>query len=129
MKKNGILNRDINAILGYLGHTDQIVIADCGLPIPDDVYCVDLSLKLGTPSFLEVLEIIKEEMKVELVIIADEIVDHNSKVYKAIESYFDDIELVSHSEFKELSKSAKMIIRTGEMTPYANIILQSGVIF
>jgi len=129
MKKNGILNRDINAVLGYLGHTDQIVIADCGLPIPDDVYCVDLSLKLGSPSFLEVLDIIKNEMKIELVVLADEIVDHNPDIYKVLDKEFEDIELVSHENFKVLTKNAKLIIRTGEMTPYANIILQSGVIF
>ena len=129
MKKNGILNRDINAVLGYLGHTDQIVIADCGLPIPDDVYCVDLSLKLGSPSFLEVLDIIKNEMKIELVVLADEIVDHNPDIYKVLDKEFEDIELVSHENFKVLTKHAKLIIRTGEMTPYANIILQSGVIF
>lgn len=129
MKINGILNRDINAVLGCLGHTDQIMIADCGLPFPDGVKVVDLTIKLGTPSFIDVLDLIKKEMKIEKVIIADEIVDHNESVHQHILANFDDIDMVSHSELKNLSANSKMIIRTGEATPYANIILQSGVIF
>ena len=47
MKKHGILNRDLAGIFAKIGHTDTIMIADCGLPIPDGVPCVDLSYTLG----------------------------------------------------------------------------------
>lgn len=73
MKKYGILNSDISKVLSDLGHTDQITIADCGLPIPENVKKIDLALRLGTPSFQEVLEILLEEMQVEKVILAEEI--------------------------------------------------------
>ena len=39
------------------------------------------------------------------------------------------VKLKPMNQFKQLTKHAKVIIRTGEATPYANIILQSGVIF
>ncbi len=70
MKKQGILNRELAGIFAKLGHTDKIVIADCGLPIPEDVTCIDLSYKLGEPSFLTILEVVLEDLKVEKAIIS-----------------------------------------------------------
>ena len=52
MKQTGILNRDLSAVIAALGHTQSIVIGDCGLPIPDGVPVIDLALVPGTPSFL-----------------------------------------------------------------------------
>ena len=129
MKKQGILNRELAGIFAKLGHTDQIVIADCGLPIPDGVTCIDLSLKIGEPSFLDVLYTVLEDLAVEKALAAQEIRDANPAVLEQMNAHLPDIEFVSHEQFKELSKKAKAIIRTGEATPYANVILQSGVIF
>ncbi len=39
------------------------------------------------------------------------------------------VDEVSHEQFKQLCKSARAVVRTGECTPYANVILESGVIF
>lgn len=36
---------------------------------------------------------------------------------------------VPHDEFKRLSQASEVIVRTGECTPYANVILKSGVVF
>ncbi len=129
MKKHGILNRDLAGIFAKLGHTDQIVIADCGLPIPEGVPYVDLAYKLGEPSFEAILEAILADLVVEKVIIAEEIMEHNKDIYSLIHEQLTNTEQVSHEQFKQLTKQAKVIIRTGETTPYANIILQSGVIF
>lgn len=129
MKKQGILNRELAGIFAKLGHTDKIVIADCGLPIPKDVPCIDLSYKLGEPSFLVILETVLEDLVVEKGIVAEEIESNNPVIYKKIISNLTDIEMVSHEQFKQLTADAKVIIRTGETTPYANVILQSGVIF
>ena len=38
-------------------------------------------------------------------------------------------EVVSHEELKKMSEHVVCIVRTGEASPYANIILQSGVQF
>ena len=129
MKKKGILNRELAGIFAKLGHNDQIVIADCGLPIPKDVTCIDLSLKIGEPTFLTVLEVVIADLAVEKAIFANEIIDANPHIYNQLTQQSFPVEQVTHERFKEMTNQAKVIIRTGEATPYANIILQSGVIF
>lgn len=134
MKRLGILNSDIACILANLGHTDKIAIGDCGLPIPDDIVKIDLALKFGSPKFIEVLEEVLKDMKVEKIILAKEIKKNNPKVLEEIglltnKNDIAKIEYVTHEEFKEKLYDVKAVIRTGEVTPYANIILQSDVIF
>lgn len=131
MKKNGILNSEISKLLSDLGHTDQITIADAGLPVPDGVKKIDLALKLGTPSFIEVLEEVLKDMAVEKVILAEEIKVDNESQLDAIHQLVDtnEVAFVSHKAFKKQSGQSKAIIRTGEATPFSNIILQSNVIF
>lgn len=133
MKKAGILNSDISRVLSYMGHTDCIAIGDCGLPIPDEVERIDLSLCFGEPTFMRTLEIVAGDMKVEKIILAEEIKEQNPKVLKEIEDFFAEqkleVEYVSHAELKQRTHDCKAVIRTGETTSYANIILQSGCIF
>jgi len=131
MKKIGILNSEISEVIGKLGHTDQIVICDSGLPIPDHVKRIDLALKEGVPTFLETLETVLLEMQVESAIVAKEMAVVSADLEASMKETLGKVELVtvSHEEFKELTKKAKAIIRTGEFTPYANVILQAGVIF
>ncbi|PFV41789.1 D-ribose pyranase, partial [Bacillus cereus] len=63
--------------------------------------------------------------------IAEEVIINNAEVNKEIEQKLIEpaFEYVSHEQFKEHTKKAKAIIRTGEATPYANVILHAGVIF
>lgn len=133
MKRQGILNSEISRVLSYMGHTDRIAIGDCGLPIPDVVERIDLALKYGVPSFMDVLRVVADDMKVEKIILAEEIKKRNPKVLQEIEELFNgqtiDIEFVAHEDLKELTRDCKAAIRSGEITPYANIILQSGCIF
>jgi D-ribose pyranase len=131
MKRYGILNSHISKVLADLGHTDYIVIADAGLPIPEGVKKIDLAVKTGLPSFIDVVNAIEEDMVIEKVIIASEIEDRNPEHANYLKNKFADkeIEHVSHEDFKQLTKQAKAVIRTGEITPYANCILKSGVFF
>ena len=135
MKKNGILNSDISRVLSYMGHTDQIAVGDCGLPIPEETERIDLALKFGVPGFMEVLCEVKKEMKIEKIILAEEIKTKNPKILEQILQLFDraeedcEIEYVSHEELKEKTHTCKAVIRTGETPPYANIILQSACLF
>lgn len=131
MKKHGILNSEIASVLASLGHTDTIVIADCGLPIPDGVKRIDLAVEIGKPSFLDVLQVVADDMAIEKVTLAEEVINNNAEVNKEIELKLIEpaFEYVSHEQFKEHTKKAKAIIRTGEATPYANVILHAGVIF
>ncbi|KXI46972.1 MULTISPECIES: D-ribose pyranase [Bacillus cereus group] len=131
MKKHGVLNSEIASILASLGHTDTIVIADCGLPIPDGVKRIDLAVEIGKPSFLDVLQVVADDMAIEKVTLAEEVINNNAEINKEIELQLVEpaLEYVSHEQFKEHTKKAKAIIRTGEATPYANVILHAGVIF
>ncbi|AZV49853.1 D-ribose pyranase [Bacillus halotolerans] len=131
MKKHGILNSHLAKLLADLGHTDKIVIADAGLPVPDGVLKIDLSLKPGFPAFRDVTAVLADEMAVEKVIVASEIKVSNPENASFIETLFSEeaVDCLPHEEFKELTKEAKAIIRTGEFTPYANCILQAGVLF
>lgn len=129
MKRHGILNSHISKVLTDLGHTDMVVIADCGLPIPAGVERIDLALELGTPSFVDVVRIVADDMAVEQVTLASEIKEANPVALEAVTKLDVPQDYISHEAFKELTKQAKVIIRTGEATPYANVILHAGVIF
>ena len=133
MKRAGILNSDISRVLSYMGHTDCICIGDCGLPIPDEVERIDLALAFGVPTFMQTLKVVVDDMKVEKIVLAEEIRQQNPDVLRQVEELFAgqniEVEFVSHVELKERTFDCKAVIRTGEVTPYANIILQSGCIF
>ncbi|EFW37939.1 D-ribose pyranase [Treponema phagedenis] len=130
MKKQGILNSDISRVLSYLGHTDRICICDCGLPIPDGVERIDLSVRPGLPDFLTVLRIILKDMYVESYYIAKEI-DKSPAILEGIHKLLPDVQecILSHDELKQKTEGCKAVIRTGECSPYANIILQAACRF
>jgi len=131
VKKIGILNQPISSVIAGLGHMDTLVIADAGLPIPPETLRIDLALTEGIPTFLDTLRIVLTEMQVQQVIVAEEMLDASPKVYQAIEEMLGNvpIEIVTHLIFKEQTRSARAVIRTGEFTPYANVILVAGVVF
>ena len=133
MKTNGILNSDISRVLSYMGHTDRICIGDCGLPIPGETERIDLALKFGQPSFMDVLKEVAADMKIEKIILAEEIKEKNPAQLEAVLAFFEnvkpEVEFVPHTELKALTKECRAVIRSGETTPYSNIILQSGCLF
>lgn len=131
MKKCGILNQPISEVIAGMGHGDMLVIADCGLPIPSGVRRIDMALLPGVPSFLQTLGAVLEELQVESVVVAEEMSTVSPDLDKGIKNIIVDmpVSVVSHEEFKVMTKQAVAVIRTGECTPYANIILRSGVTF
>ncbi len=131
MKKRGLLNAQLNKVLATLGHTDLLVIGDCGLPIPDNVERIDLAVVMGLPSFSSVVMAVSREMVIQKYIIAEEMPAHNPETYEFLQGCFSDqpLELIRHEKFKEVMKKARAVVRTGEATPYANIILECGVPF
>jgi len=133
MKKGGILNSNLSRVIAAMGHTDKLVIGDSGLPIPRNSELVDLALKPNVPRFLETLETILEELVVEEAIISKEMETKNKEVYKKVRQILKNtkIKKVSHEEFKKISRNGGNVsfVRTGEATPFANIILVSGVNF
>lgn len=131
MKKVGTLNSQLSAVIASMGHGDSIVIADAGLPVPKGVRCVDLALKPGVPGFFETVETIAGELEVDRIIIAEETGKVSPDVREALLQLFEGVEVgvVSHEALKEHSKQAKGVVRTGEFTAYANVILVAGCLF
>ncbi len=131
MKKNGILNSDLAKVVDDLGHTDCVCIGDLGLPVPTGVKKIDLALRHGQPTFQDVLDVYLENVLVEKVFLAEEIKAENPKQWQSVLEKLDasiQVEYVSHEQLKALNHQVKAVVRTGEDTPYSNIILQSGVI-
>ncbi len=131
MKKQGLLNPQLSRVIAELGHTDALAIADAGLPIPSGVERIDLALTGGIPRFMDVLNAILSEMQVERAVIAREMQNKSPQLYAQVEATVRGFPMdeISHEEFKQLTAKARAIVRTGEFTPYANIILYAGVVF
>ncbi len=131
MKKIGIINQPISAVISGLGHMDTVVITDAGLPIPVETERIDLALAEGIPAFLDTLRIVLSEMQVETAIVAQEMLSASPGIYEAIQELLGEapIKTIDHEAFKAQTKTARAVIRTGEFTPYANIILVAGVVF
>lgn len=130
MKKTKLLNSEISEVVARLGHKDLLVIADSGLPIPDNVKRIDIALTKGIPSFRDTLNTVLTELGVEKAYVAREMIDKNKKLYLELSEQFGDkLVIIDHEQLKEMCKNAKAVIRTGEYTPYANIVLESGVEF
>lgn len=135
MKRTRLLNSELSYAVSRIGHTASITLCDAGLPIPRDVKRIDLAIENGYPSFIRTLDVLLSEMMVEEIVVASEIDTKNLGVLQEMLEVFRThnmepvVTRVPHSEFKELTRSSEVIVRTGECTPYANVILKSGVVF
>ncbi|MDO4273029.1 MAG: D-ribose pyranase [Eubacteriales bacterium] len=131
MKKRGIINAQLAGLIAGLGHKDTFMIGDGGMPVPKGVEIVDLALCGGVPTFRQVMDAVLYETEVEQYTIAEEIVEKNPELLAYIRDKLPDVEseMIPHTQLKEMSKTVKFAIRTGEFTPYPNIILRAGVAF
>ncbi|MEN8654296.1 D-ribose pyranase [Streptomyces sp. 21So2-11] len=129
MKKAGILNRHLAGALAELGHGDGVLICDVGMPIPVGPRVVDLAFRAGIPSFAEVLDGLLAELVVEGATAAREVRGANPTTARLLDVRLPGLELVPHEELKALSAGARLVVRTGEARPYANVLLHCGVFF
>ena len=131
MKKRGILNAQLSACIAALGHKDTFMIGDAGMPIPDGVEVVDLVVTGGVPTFKQVTDAVLEETCVEAYTLADEIKEKNPELLKYLREKLDgcEEEMIPHVELKKMSANCRFAIRTGEFTPYPNVIMRAGVAF
>ena len=129
MKETGAINRGIEAAISKQGHGDLLMVTDAGFAIPLGVEVVDISLDENKPMVLEVLEMLKKYYSVEKMIMANETENVSPTLFSNISKAFGDgvpVETIAHSALKEMSKTVKAIIRTGDFTAYGNVILVSG---
>jgi D-ribose pyranase len=131
MKKIGLLNQSLSNIIAGLGHMDTLVVADAGLPIPQTTTRIDLAISKGMPPFLDTLAAVLGEMEVQEALIAEEIIEASPGMNKALSDMLGDIpiKVITHEELKDLTGMARAVVRTGEFTPFANVILVAGVVF
>ena len=138
MKRTQLLNRHLSQLVAELGHLDEITIADAGLPIPHGVKVIDLAISPGEPIMATVLKALSDELVIEGAIIADQAQETNASAIlnDALTMFVFtsgvtriDPNFMDHEDFKRRVAQSKAVIRTGEITPYYNIILQSGVAF
>jgi D-ribose pyranase len=135
MKTSRLLNSELSYEVSKIGHTAHITLCDAGLPIPKDVKRIDLAIESGYPSFIRALDVILSEMKVEEIVVASEIQEKNQGIFEEMMKIFQShnmnpaVQEVGHEELKKITHLSEAIVRTGECTPYANVILKSGVVF
>lgn len=132
MRRSGLLHAELNRVIAAMGHTDTLVIGDIGLPVPPGVPCIDLAVTAGVPTFTQVFEAILAELAVEAVTFAGEIHGHNDAMVslgKRLAAEGLTVNETSHALFKQQCAKAVAIVRTGEHSPYANVILHAGVTF
>ncbi len=127
MKRGKLLNADLSGLVAAMGHGDLLVIGDAGLPVPPGVRCIDLAVTHSVPGIFEVLDAVLAELAVEHSVIAAEAATDLQAAFLA--RSIGEVGTVSHNEFKELTRHALAVVRTGECTPYANICLYAGVVF
>ncbi|MFF3958101.1 D-ribose pyranase [Streptomyces sp. NPDC001890] len=129
MKKAGILNRHLAGALAELGHGDGVLICDVGMPIPVGPRVVDLAFRAGVPSFAQVLDGLLDELVVEGATAAREVTEANPEAARLLDDRLPGLVHVPHDELKALSTGARLVVRTGEARPYANVLLRCGVFF
>ena len=131
MKKRGILNAQLSYLLAALGHKDLFMIGDAVMPIPEGVEVVDLVLTAGVPTFKQVLDAVLDEVQVEGYYLAHEIKEFNPELEEYIKAGLPEaeVEYMPHEDLKKFSGKCRFAIRTGEFSPYPNVILRAGVVF
>lgn len=139
MKKNTLLNSDLSYLVSTLGHLDEYTICDAGLPIPSHVSRIDLALTKGIPSFLQTVRALLAESQIEGIILAKEFPLISPECHDLLISEIKQeeqrcakpiaISYLSHEQFKARTHQSVAVVRTGEYTPYANVIFQAGVVF
>lgn len=131
MKKSGILNSEVASVVAGMGHMDWLSIGDAGMPVPMGTKKIDLCVDKELPTFMQILENVLKEMKIQKIYLADEIKDQNPEQLENIKLALPDVEIefMPHTDLKKNLAKTHAFIRTGEMTPYSNIILESGVTF
>ncbi|MEU3465810.1 D-ribose pyranase [Streptomyces sp. NPDC006733] len=132
MRDDGLWHPRLLHLIASLGHGDLLVVADAGLPVPPGVETVDLLWQRGEPRFLPVLAAVLGELVVEQATVAHEVTDPLllagfARQFTALGA--DRVERVPHERLKDLTRHARVVVRTGEATPYANAVLRAGVPF
>lgn len=129
MLKSGILNPHVLDLIARVRHTNTLVICDWAFPFWPEIETVDISLTHNIPTILDILDLLTPIYKVGRIWQADEFVMSNTpETVERFTKSFGNIPLTreSHVDFKKRVPQAIGLIRTGDATPYGNIIIESA---
>lgn len=128
MKKTTLLHRELSAAVADTGHTDLILFADAGHPIPRSVNRIDLAIRPGLPCMMDVLKAVLSELSVEAFYVSAEMEAASPDLWAAYARVMAPAErrIVPHVEFRAMVPAVKHAVRTGEYSPYANLIVVGG---
>lgn len=128
MLQKGILNPHLLSLLARVRHTNTLVIADWAFPYWPQIETVDISLTVGIPTVLQVLEQIRPNFLIGEVFMAEEFLRTNpKKMLGEFGRAFEGLKVTRepHLDFKKRVPHAIGLIRTGDPTKYGNLILES----
>jgi D-ribose pyranase len=129
MIRSGILNPQILSLLARVRHTNTLVVADRGFPSWPGLETVDISLVDGVPTVLQVLQALLPNFDCGGIWMAEEFLAENTAETQAAfrqAAGIIPIAFEPHTEFKKRVPGATGLIRTGDTTQYANLILLSA---
>jgi D-ribose pyranase len=129
MIKTGILNPQLLSLLARVRHTNTIVIADRGFPFWPEIETVDISLIDNVPTVIQVLAALRPNFVVGKAWMAKEFLGCNSKSTQArfvAAMKGASLKFEPHLELKKRVPHAIGVVRTGDTTQYANLILESA---
>src|SRR5277367_4295797 len=129
MINSGILNPQILALLARIRHTNALVIADRGFPFWPMIETVDISLVDDVPTVLQLIAAVRANHNFTQAYMAREFQKNNfktvqekfAKALRRVQTKFE-----PHVQFKKRVPHAVGLVRTGDTTPFANVILVSG---
>lgn len=131
MKKQGVLHGELSKVIAEMGYHDTIMVGDASMPVPKGVDCIDLAVTKGVPELTKVLEVILGELNIASAIICSEMEEESPAMKAKIEGLLGDVKVTEflNEQVMNLSKDCKVVVRTGEFTPFSSVILRAGRLF
>ena len=131
MKKRGFLSAPVAELIALMGHTDRLIVCDAVFPVPPAVPRIDLAITRNLPTVLDVLRTLLDELAVEHFSVADELREVSPQRYAEVVELLAGVphDLIPHTEFKRAAREVRAVIRTGDFTPYSNVMLVAGVVY
>lgn len=128
MLRTGLLNPHILDLVARIRHTNTLVISDRGFPFWPQIETVDISLIDDVPTVMQVFAALKENFSYGNVWVAKEFKSSNSaeKLTELQAQVGDTLTFESHVALKQRLPGAIGLIRTGDTTQYANMIIESA---
>ena len=127
MKRTRLINAPLSAAIARLGHTELLLIADAGLPIPDEPERIDLALVAGVPTVMQVLQAVFAELAVEAAIVAEEQAEAAPKFHAALMDFLRSegvaVRTMSHVAFKQETRRARALWQP----PHCNAGIAAGL--